>query len=108
MAVTYQILAQALPVAATNTTLYTVPAITSAILSTLSICNQNTSTQYSIYVTPSGATLNPNNAIVFNSFLEQYDSIFLTIGISMATGDFITVSSLNGNVSFSAFGSQLT
>jgi len=43
MATTYKVLGQSKPSAATNTTLYTVPASTAAVISTLAICNDSAS-----------------------------------------------------------------
>ena len=40
MATTYRVLGQSNPAATTATTLYTVPAATSAVISTINICNQ--------------------------------------------------------------------
>ena len=46
MATTYKVLGQSNPAATTATTLYTVPAATSAIASTITICNQSTSNDF--------------------------------------------------------------
>jgi|LauGreDrversion2_3_1035106.scaffolds.fasta_scaffold15770_2 membrane-bound inhibitor of C-type lysozyme len=43
MATTYKVLGQSNPAAATATTLYTVPAATSTVVSTINICNQSVS-----------------------------------------------------------------
>ena len=46
MATAYKVLGQSNPAATTLTTLYTVPAVTSAVCSTLSICNVGVSTTF--------------------------------------------------------------
>ena len=42
-------------------TLYTTPALTSTVCSTLVICNQGVSTVFRVAVRPAGAALEPNN-----------------------------------------------
>ena len=88
--------------------LYTVPSVTSTVCSTLVICNQSGSTNFRVAVRPAGATLSTQHYIVFDNFVNQYDSVFLTLGLSLATTDVITVSAGTSNVSFSLFGSELT
>lgn len=88
--------------------LYTVPSVTSSVCSTLVICNQSGSTNFRVAVRPAGATLSTQHYIVFDNFVNQYDSVFLTLGLSLATTDVITVSAGTSNVSFSLFGSELT
>lgn len=88
--------------------LYTVPSVTSTVCSTLVICNQGVSTNFRVAVRPAGATLAVQHYLVFDNFVNQYDSVFLTLGISLATTDIITVIAGTSNVSFSLFGSELT
>ena len=58
MAITYRVLGQINPAANTQTTIYTVPAATSTIVSTVSICNTNSlATTFSLAVQPQGAAL---------------------------------------------------
>ena len=58
MAITYKVLGQTNPAANTANNLYTVPAATSAIISTISVCNQSTSAgTFKLAVRPAGATL---------------------------------------------------
>lgn len=88
--------------------LYTVPSVTSTVCSTLVICNQGVSTNFRVAVRPAGAALAVQHYIVFDNFVNQFDSVFLTLGISLATTDIITVIAGTSNVSFSLFGSELT
>ena len=58
MATIYKVLGQSNPAATTATAIYTVPAGNSAIVSTLNICNLNSSAgSFRIAVRPAGATL---------------------------------------------------
>lgn len=108
MAATLKILGQ-LTQAQTATTLYTVPAATQAAVSTINICNLSTSnTYFKIAVRPAGATLANSMYLAYDAPLGGSDSIAMTMGITLGNTDVITVSSTSGNVSFTAFGSELT
>jgi hypothetical protein len=108
MANTYKILGQVSVSSATATTLYTVPASTSSIISTLAVCNQNsTGVSVRVAVRPAGAALDPKHYIVYDSFVTGNDTLFLTLGISLATTDVVTVYSNVANVSFNAFGTEV-
>ena len=61
MTTAYKVLGQVNPAATTATTLYTVPSSTSAVCSTLSICNVGVSTTFRVAVRPAGATLDPKH-----------------------------------------------
>ena len=94
--------------ATTLTTLYTVPAGTSTVCSTLTICNRDASTPFRIAVRPAGATLATQHYIIFDNYVNQYDSVFLTLGLSLGATDVVSVYAGTANVSFSLFGSELT
>jgi len=108
MASTYKVLGQSIPAAATLTTLYTVPAATQAVASTLSICNQGVSTTVRVAVRPAGAGIVASHYIVFDTTINQYDTVFLTLGITLATTDVVSVYAGTANVSFNLFGSEIT
>jgi hypothetical protein len=108
MATTYKVLGQVAPGATTETTLYTVPSATSAVASTLIVCNRADSTsKYRIAVRPAGATLANQHYIVYDSTLAVNDSVFLTLGITLSATDVITVYSNAANTSFSLYGSEI-
>jgi glucose-6-phosphate dehydrogenase assembly protein OpcA len=108
MATTYKVLAQLNPAATTATTLYTTPASTQTIVSTISVCNQSSSAAtYRIAVRPSGAALAAQHYIVYGATVPASDSIMLTVGITLAATDVITVYASSANLSFSAFGSEI-
>ena len=110
MATTYKVLAQNNPSATTETTLYTVPSSTSAVVSTISICNQaGTSGTYRIAVRPAAdASTAAKHWIVYGATVAASDSIMLTLGLTLATGDVIRVYGSSANISFAAFGSELS
>ena len=108
MATTYKVLGQSAPAATTSTDIYTVPGSTSSVISTVAICNRGASSTYRIAVRPAGATLANTHYIVYDNYVNQYDSVFLTLGITLATTDVITVYSSSASLSFSVFGSEIT
>lgn len=107
MAINYKVLAQNSPAAATNTDIYTTPALTSAVVSTLSICNRGTSALFRVAVRPAGETLSNKHYIAYDNYVEQYDSLFLTLGVTLGPTDVVTVYSSSANLSFSLFGSEI-
>lgn len=108
MATTYKVLGQSNPAATTATTLYTVPSATSAVVSTLSVCNlSTTSATYRIAVRPAGATLAAAQYIAYDATLTSNNTITLTLGITLAATDVVTVYASTANVSFSLFGSEI-
>lgn len=109
MANTYKVLGQSNPSATTATTLYTVPAATSAVVSTISICNIGTAgTTFRVAIRPAGATLANQHYIAYEAPINAYESQFLTIGVSLATTDVITVYGGTANLVFNAFGTEIS
>lgn len=108
MAATYKVLGQVNPAATTLTTLYTVPSATSSVGSTLTVCNQGLSTTVRVAVRPAGAAIDPKHYIVYETPVGANDTLFLTIGTSLATTDVVSVYAGTANVSFNLFGSEVT
>lgn len=108
MATAYKVLGQSIPSAATLTTLYTVPAATSAVCSTLTICNQGLTTTVRVAIRPAGAAIANSQYIVYDNLVNSNDTMFLTLGISLATTDVVSVYAGTANVSFNLFGSEIT
>jgi hypothetical protein len=109
MPATYKVLGQNAPGATTDTNLYTVPANTSAVISTIVVANRATSTStYRIAIRPNAATLANQHYIAFDVTVGAGDSTTLTLGITLGAADIITVRASTANLSFSAFGSEIT
>ena len=108
MATAYKVLGQSNPSATTATTLYTVPSATSAVVSTIVICNQTSSSAtYRIAVRPAGASLAAEHYVAYDITVGASDSTALTLGITLATTDVITVYASTATLSFTAFGSEI-
>ena len=109
MATTYKVLGQIAPSAATLSTLYTVPASTQAVVSTISVCNQSaTATTFRIAIRVAGAGISGEDYIAYDSTVAANDTTMLTIGITLAATDVISVYSTAATVSFNAFGSEIS
>lgn len=109
MATTYKVLGQVNPAATTLTTLYAVPAATSAVASTIAICNLGgVSSTFRVAVRPAGATLANSHYLNYNTTVPANDTVFLTIGITLATTDVVSVYASAGTLNFSMFGSEIT
>lgn len=109
MATTYKVLGQVAPSATTATTLYTVPSATSAVVSTIAVCNRAaTAATYRVAIRPAGATLANQHYIAYDSTVAANDSTMITIGVTLAATDVITVYASTANTSFSAFGSEIS
>ena len=109
MPTAYKVLGQVAPSATTLTTLYTVPASTSTVVSSLTVCNTNaTAVTYRVAVRPAGASLVGQQYIVFDNVLQGNDSVFLTLGLSLATTDVVSVYSSATATAFNLYGSEIT
>lgn len=109
MASTYKVLAQVNPSATTATTAYTCGSASGAVVSTVSVCNQASSAgSYRIAVRPAGATLAAQHYIAYDVPLAANDTVALTIGLTLANTDVVTVYASSANMSFNLFGTELS
>ena len=105
----YKVLGQSAPAATTLTTLYTVPAGTTTVVSTIAICNRSgTSGTYRIAVRPAGASVANQHYIVYGATVPASDSVLLTVGLTLETTDVISVFASSADMSFSAYGSEIS
>lgn len=105
----YKVLGQVSPSATTATTLYTTPAATGTVASTLVICNRDTTPgTFRVAVRPAGAALANQHYICYDITIPANETIRLTIGITLAATDVVTVYSSTANMSFSLFGTEVT
>jgi hypothetical protein len=109
MPTTYKVLGQSAPSATTATDLYTVGAGKSTVVSTIAVCNRAASSAtYRIAIRVAGSALSNDEYIAYDSTVAANDSTMLTIGITLAATDVITVYASTANLSFSAFGSEIS
>lgn len=109
MATTYKVLGQSAPSATTATTLYTVPSATETVVSTIVIANRAASAgSYRIAIRPDGATLANEHYLAYDVAIAANDSTALTLGITINASDVITVYASSADMSFTAFGSEIS
>lgn len=109
MAVALKVLGQSNPSATTATTLYTVPAATTAVASTLTVCNRSaTATSFRVAVRPAGAALSNEHYIYYDLDIAGNDTFAATLGLSLAATDVVTVYATLATLSFSLFGQEAT
>lgn len=108
MAITYKVLGQAAPSANVLTTVYTVPAGNSAVISTIMVCNQgNGNVTYRLAVQPANAAITSAHYIAYDATITARDSVGLTLGITLAATDVISANVAGANVSINVFGSEI-
>ena len=102
-----KVLGQVNPSATTATTLYTVPSAKSSVISSLTVCNQaSTSATFRIAVRPGGATLAAVHYVAYDVAVGAADTTCLTLGITLTATDVVTVYASTANISFHAYGDE--
>jgi hypothetical protein len=111
MARAYKILGQLSPSANVLTTLYTVPATNSAIISSITIANLDESAAngaaFRIAANTSGSATANGNYLAYGINVPGRDAITLTLGITLAAGSQISVNANSSLLAFSAFGTEV-
>lgn len=103
-----KVLGQSNPAATTATTLYTVPSGKEATISTLVVANlAAANATFRLAVRPAGAALANQHYVAYDITVGASDSTALTLGITMAATDVLTVYASTATVSFSAYGAEV-
>ena len=107
---TYKVLGQSAPNANTTANVYTVPASTQAVVSSIVVTNRNNNANvtYRLAVQPAGAALANQHYIAYDSTVLALDSVALSLGLSLGNTDVVSVYAGSANVSFSVFGVEIT
>jgi glucose-6-phosphate dehydrogenase assembly protein OpcA len=109
MPTNYKVLGQSNPAATTATTLYTVPSATQAVVSTIVVANlDSAAATFRIAARVAGATLANSQYVAYNITVGASDSTTITLGLTLGAADVITVYASTANVTFSAFGSEIS
>lgn len=108
MPTNYKVLGQStLTTAVAN--VYTVPANTQAVISTVVVTNRTSSNvNYRLAVQPAGAALANQHYIAFDAVAAGSDSIALTLGLTMGNTDILSANASANSLSISIFGSEIT
>ena len=106
---TFKVLGQQAPAATTQTQLYAVPAGTSAVVSSINVCNRGAANAtFRIAVQPANAAITNTHYIAYDTNLPPNDTISLSIGVSLGASDVVSVYANSATVTFSAFGSEIS
>ena len=102
-----KVLGQSNPSATTLTTLYTVPSGKEAVVSTISVANLTaTAATFRIAVRVAGASIANSQYIGYDITVGASDSTLITVGITLAATDVISVYASTANLTFQAFGDE--
>jgi hypothetical protein len=109
MPTNYKILGQQHPTAANLTSLYK-PTGVQAVLSTITVCNRASSSDtYRIAViAATDGTLGNQSYLVYNATIPANTTTSYTLGITLGAGDEIKVYSTGGDITFHAYGSEIS
>lgn len=109
MPTTYKVLGQSNPSATTATALYTVPSATQAIISTITVANlAGSAATFRISVRPAGAVQTNAMYIAYDVTVGALDTTTLTLGLTLGATDVVTVYGSTANLSFNAYGSEIS
>ena len=105
---TYKVLGQVATAATTETDLYTVPAATQAVISTIVVANRAFATAtFRVSVSVAGAATADKDYLYYDVLINENTTAAFTLGITLGATDKIRVYASNANLSFSVFGSEL-
>lgn len=108
MPVAYKILGQTTANAGWAT-LYTTPANTSAVISTIVVCNvAGTAKTFRIGLMDTAGTPSTSGSLAYDTTVPANDTIVMTLGITMQASRYLRVFGSDGNLGFTAFGSEIT
>lgn len=93
----------------TYSTLYTTPAATEAVISSLVICNQ-ASSDVTVRIGLDATEGTPGNSewLVYDAVIAGNDTVALTLGVTMEAQKYLRISSSANTCNFSAFLSEIS
>jgi hypothetical protein len=115
MPTAYKILGQTLPTANTLSNVYVVPTSTSAVISTITICNQSSANaNVDIMIRPINEALANKHYFMRGVTIPRADTMILSPGVTLnasvivAVNNAVVTGETAANVSFNVFGIELT
>lgn len=106
---TFKVLGQVAPAASTETTVYTVPASTSVVVSSITVCNRGTgAARYRIAIVPGGGATANKDYLAFDTRIVDRATDAHVYGLTLAATDVIKVEADSADLSFAVFGTELT
>ena len=110
MTFTEKQLAQSYPNATTNTTVYTVPAVTKTIVKNINFCNSTVAAiTVRVFAVPFGGSAGVSNALFYDYEIPEYFSINKNMYLILDTvGDFLVVYVSAQGITFTISGAEIT
>ena len=109
MANAYKILGQVADASANDVELYLVPAATEAIVSTIVVCNREAAANtFRIATKSDNSAVANEDYVAYDTSIAANDTITLTLGVTLQTGAEISVGASDANVTFQAYGTEIS
>lgn len=109
MAETVKSPSQLAPAAGSLLDLYTVPALTKAVVSSLAVCNRGTQrATFRVVIAIAGAALADPQYVYYDEPVDGNRTFIFTIGATLGAADVVRVLSSNGLMSFNLFKAEIT
>jgi hypothetical protein len=109
MAETYKVLAQNNPSATTLTDMYTVPALTTAVISSIVVANRSaTATSFRVSIAVAGAADNNKQYIAYDVPISGNETKTFQLGVSLGAADVIRGYATLATLSFNVFGVEIS
>ena len=106
---TRKVLGQVAPLAITETDLYTVPASTQVVSSSIVVCHRSTGNRtFRISISVGGGATANKDYLFYDVIIAANTTYTTTLGITMGAGDIVRVYASTANFSFSIFGVEIT
>ena len=109
MAAIQKVLGQSAPLATTLTDLYTVPASTATVCSSIVVCNRSgTATSFRVSVAEAGALDANEQYLYYDVTIAGNDTFIATIGLTLAATDVVRCYATDASLTFNLFGQENT
>jgi len=109
VAETLKVLGQSAPGATTPADLYTVPPVTTAVLSSIVVCNRGaTATTFRVSVAVAGAATEDKQYLYYDVAIPANETFSATLGIGLGAADKVRGYAGNANLTFQVFGEEIT
>lgn len=109
MPTTIKVLGQSAPAATTETDLYTVPASTTTVISSIVVCNRSAVVvTFRVSVSVGGGATANKDYIYYDVLLPPNDTFIATVGMTLGAADKVRVYASTLNLSFSLYGEEIT
>lgn len=114
MATNYKVLGQSCPSTTTSTVLYTVPAGTQTVVSTITVCDVgDAGGLFAFSIAVGGAADTPSQYLYGSPTngigMDPGDTFVATVGLTLGAGDVVRVrSSVANEMTFQMFGSEIS